>query len=100
MNNFDYYKDIEERMMEEEEEYERIFYQAHADADFEHWSKAAYWTLDEAVALSFGKSPEIVNWKVVEPDQEVSRFARRYALLRDLAQRAKAVERLHDQFRQ
>lgn len=38
-----------------------------ANADFVHWAKAAHWTLDEAIALSFGKEPEIVTWKKIEP---------------------------------
>src|SRR5262249_33105390 len=42
----------------EREERERFFNQPYAKADFAHWSKATYWTLDEAMALSFGKAPE------------------------------------------
>ena len=49
----------------EKEERGRFFNQPHAAADFEHWSKLAHWTLDEAVALSFGKAPERVNWEAV-----------------------------------
>jgi hypothetical protein len=45
------------------DERDRFFNQPHAAADFVHWSKMAHWTLDEAVALSFGKTPELVNWQ-------------------------------------
>ena len=48
----------------EREERERFFNQPYAQADFDHWSRAAHWTLDEAVALSFGKAPERVNWDI------------------------------------
>jgi len=49
------------------EERERFFNQPRATADFTHWSKAPYWTLEEALALAFGKAPEIVSWRTVEP---------------------------------
>lgn len=39
----------------------RFFHLSSASADFEHWSKATYWSLGEAVALTFGKAPEVVN---------------------------------------
>jgi hypothetical protein len=35
-----------------------FFNQPDAVADYDHWSKTAHWTLDEAIALSFGKAPE------------------------------------------
>lgn len=43
------------------EEKARFFNRANAEADLDHWSKTAYWTLDEAVALTFGKKPRVVN---------------------------------------
>lgn len=46
---------------DEREEQERFFNQVYASADFPHWSKATYWTLDEATTLSLRKAPEIVN---------------------------------------
>jgi len=42
----------------EQEEQALFFHQPWANADFSHWSKAADWRLDEAIALSFGKAPE------------------------------------------
>jgi hypothetical protein len=53
----------------------RFFNQPHAAADFEHWSKLAHWTLDEAVALSSGKAPERVNWEAVSKYLQLSSFA-------------------------
>jgi hypothetical protein len=80
----------------EREERERFFNQPLARADFDHWSKAAHWTLDEAIALSFGKAPERVSWDRVQPYVHVSAFAFQYQRRRDLAQRAKVWKQLFD----
>lgn len=37
------------------EDRQRFFNRPHAKADFIHWSKAAHWTLDEAVALCLAR---------------------------------------------
>jgi hypothetical protein len=89
-----YVEDIRRR--ETEEERGRLFSQPHADADFDHWSKAEHWTLDEAIALSFGKAPEAVNWKRIESFIQISHFAKQYQRRRDLAQRAAAWKKLYD----
>ena len=78
------------------EEQARPFNRPDARADFAHWCKATYWTLDEALALSFGKAPEVVNWKAVEPYVGISPFAKQYARVRDLAIRAKNWDQLYD----
>lgn len=78
------------------EEKARFFNRPGANADFSHWSKATYWTLDEAIALSFGKAPEVVKWENVQSLVGVSPFAFQYARVRDLAYRAKAWEQLYD----
>jgi hypothetical protein len=67
-----------------------------ANADFSHWSKATYWTLDEAIALSFGKEPEVVKWENVQPLVGDSKFAFQYSRVRDLAHRAIAWKQLND----
>lgn len=74
----------------------RFFHQPHAAADFEHWSKAAHWTLEEAVALSMGKAPELVSWTTIQKFQHVSPFVGRYARLLDLAKREIPWQRLFD----
>jgi hypothetical protein len=74
----------------------RFFNKPHAQSDFDHWSKAAYWSLDEAVALSLGKEPEHVNWKIVESYVRISPFARNYSRRRDLTQRAVGMKQLTD----
>ena len=66
----------------------RPFNRPEARADFEHWSKAATVTIDEAVALSFGKEPSLANWAVLEPLVGESPFAVEFARRRDLALRA------------
>jgi hypothetical protein len=94
----------QERMAEAEEargraerqEQERFFNQPLANADFAHWSKAMHWTLDEALALSFGKAPESVTWENVKPFLQVSPFAFQYGRRRDLALRALQWEQLFD----
>jgi hypothetical protein len=79
-----------------QEERERFFNQPHAAADFEHWSKLAHWTLDEAVALSFGKAPERVNWEAVSKYLQLSFFAVQYGHRRELALRAAQWKQLYD----
>jgi hypothetical protein len=37
-----------------------VFYKC--PADFEHWSKMPFWTLDESIALLLNKNPAIVTW--------------------------------------
>lgn len=78
------------------EEASRFFNRESAKADISHWSKAAYWTLEEAVALSFGRDPRIVNWKSIEAHVGVSPFVVSYRNLRDLAGRAKHMGHLYD----
>lgn len=90
-------KEVEElRMKADIEEAKRFFHQPHANADYNHWSRASHWSLDEAIALSFGKAPEVVKWKFLEPLRSQSPFAFQYGRLLDLAERAKAWEKLFD----
>ncbi|WP_139017499.1 hypothetical protein [Bradyrhizobium sp. STM 3809] len=80
----------------EREENARFFNQPHAAADFNHWAKAEYWSLDEAIALAMGKAPEIVSWDRIKNYSGVSPFVTRYARLRDLTERAKGWQKLFD----
>lgn len=75
----------------------RLFNLPIADADFSYWAKASYWTLDEAIALSFGKNPVFANWKIIEPLLRQSAFAQSYARHRDLVLRAKTMGQLWEQ---
>lgn len=76
------------------EEQKRFYNLASANADFVHWSKAAYWTIDEAIALSFGKEPDVVTWQKIESVKDKTVFAKNYAKRRDLAKRAVAAKKL------
>lgn len=70
------------------QEKERFYNQRYANADFVHWAKAAHWTVDEAIALSFGKEPAIVTWKEIEKLNGQTAFAASFKKRRDLALRA------------
>lgn len=90
-------KEAEERRLKSErEENGRYFNQPHTNADFDYWSKAAHWTLDEAIALSFGKAPERVKWDNVQSFTNISPFAFQYARRRELALRAVQWKQLFD----
>lgn len=54
-------------------------------ADLDHWSKMADWTLDQAIALSFGRAPEKVQWLTVQPHVGWSPFAFQYSRVRERA---------------
>jgi len=73
-----------------------FFNQPHANADFDHWSRAAHWTLEEAVALSFSKEPSIVNAKSITAYSRTSLFAGQFSKRLDLARRAVPWEKLFD----
>lgn len=78
------------------QEKERFYNQRYANADFVHWAKAAHWTLDEAIALSFGKEPEIVTWEKIEKLKSQTAFATSFAKRRDLALRATRWKKFGD----
>jgi hypothetical protein len=77
-------------------EEERSFNRPNAQADFTYWVKAAHWTLDEAIALSFGKAPELVSWDNVKSFVQISPFAFQYQRRRELAVRALKWEQVFD----
>jgi hypothetical protein len=85
-----------QQAMDELEERRRFFNQPNAKADFAHWAKMTYWMLDEAIALAFGKAPEVVTWDRVKGYVHVSPFAKKYERVRELALRAKKWEQLYD----
>jgi len=89
-----YQKELFKRISKDEKR--RFFSQPKATANFNHWSKASYWTLDEGVALVLGKEPEFVNWKNIEPFKSRSPFAKRYMRVYDLARRACVAHELQN----
>jgi hypothetical protein len=64
------------------------YHRIELNADTKVWGQKAYWSLDEATALSFGKAPEHVSWDWVEESQGQSPFADQYAERRGLIQAA------------
>lgn len=65
-------------------------------ANFQYWSKMPVWTLEEAVALSFGKAPETLNWRTVKNLVDCSVFAYEYACRRAFVMRAARTGLLAD----
>lgn len=65
-------------------------------AAYEYWSKASYWTLDEAVILARGRRPEWCKLEQLRENQHVSAFAGEFARLRELAKRAVTMGQLDD----
>ena len=71
-----------------------FFDQPDAQADFEYWSKAEYWTSDEAVAISFGKNPKVVTGEALKNYLGKAQFADNYFSRCDLLDRAIQSDRL------
>ena len=74
----------------------RIFYQSNAKAKFDRWAIMDSWKLDEAIALSLGKDPEVITWDVVFPYTLIDEFAKEFERRRDLAHRGLVVRKLSD----
>jgi hypothetical protein len=53
-----------------------------------------YWTVEEAIALSFGKSPDIVSWKEISVYKDSSPFVKKYMKAQKLVQRALEAKEL------
>lgn len=93
----------ERERMAEARERARFFHDKEARADFDYWSKMAHWSIDEAIALSLGRSPQIVNMKSVQPylapdldRTPASPFAVEYARRMELAKRSVTWKQLFD----
>jgi hypothetical protein len=80
--------------MRKQADIERFFNLPSQQADFQYWAKADYWTADEAVALSFGRNPKAVNWKVIYEYTLISPFAQEYEKRLKLIRRAFKSEAL------
>ena len=80
--------DEKKRLLLEQAEAARFFHQPNAAANFNLFASYPYWWVEEAVALSFGKDPRIVNWGNVERLVKISKFAEKFAEKREIAVRA------------
>lgn len=83
------------RQLEEAEEQRRPYNQPHAIADCERWAKMGYWTIDEAVALSFDKDPAYANPKAFQYAFG-SPFAQQFADRKTICSRAVAMGQLSE----
>lgn len=79
-------REVRQALMEQD--LARPFNKFGTDADYEHFGRCAYLTVDEAVALSLGKDPNYVSWTTVRPYLGESLFAEQYAKRLDLVDRA------------
>lgn len=80
---------------EENKEEDIYFNRPEAVADCIYWSQCAYWTLDEAVALSLGREPRLVSINNVIPHSSGgSPFAQEYLRRSDLVGRAQEARQL------
>lgn len=90
-----YDQEFEKRNIEMDQR--RFFHDKKAEADFEHWGRMPFWSLDEAVALSFGKDPEVVflgRMKGIMP--YLSPFVNSYRKLHEVVGRAVSAGELTD----
>ena len=85
-----------QRLHDEKVEAEAFFNQPSSNADFTYWSRIAYWTLEEGVALSLGKNPAIVDWDKIKAHRPNSLFVKKYAAKHEEVRRAKAMGQLWD----
>lgn len=68
-------------------------------ADFNHWSKMPYWSLEESAALLLGRDPEVVNWNIVQHHQEwpfTTELSINYTKLRNLILRAFKIKEIEE----
>lgn len=72
------------------EDIDRFFNEPRAKANFQHWLTVAVWSEEEAVALSLGKEPSVVNESALAVAGPGSPFRREYRRRLDLVRRALA----------
>jgi uncharacterized small protein (DUF1192 family) len=82
------------RLKAEREEQQRPFNRPEAKANLDRWASMSYWTIDEAVALSFGREPTSAPWKHIQAIEAISPFARQFAAKREVAMGAKMMGQL------
>jgi hypothetical protein len=87
--------DLELRVCEELEKEARA-QEVREKAYFTYWGRLPLWTLDEAVALTFGRNPELVTWSSLEGLLQVYPLAVQFNRLRRRVMRAKDAHQLSD----
>lgn len=76
----------------------RFFNEPEADAKFDWWARCAQWSTEEAIALSFGKEPKIVNTDSLKKklERRYSPFVKEYEQRKQLVLRAIAAGNLKE----
>jgi len=77
-------------------EAKKFYHLPDATADFRHWSKASYWTVEEATALALGKDPSRVNSQVLTSYKGLGGLPSQFIRHLDLAKRAVWAGQLYD----
>jgi hypothetical protein len=67
-----------------------------AEADFTHWIKEGYWTIDEGIALLLEKNPEKVKWPDIEKRISYSPFAKKFDDIRKRVNRYLQIGHITD----
>lgn len=81
---------------EDTREGDELFTNNSYELDRIYWLRLAWWSLEEAVAISLGRDPRYVNWLTVEKYTNASEHAYQYALRRETIFRAKDAGHLLD----
>jgi hypothetical protein len=61
---------------------------------YDYWSKASYWSLDEATALLLERNPNRINLTFVRQDPKRSSFGLKYRSLHELLRRAAVARQI------
>jgi hypothetical protein len=85
-----------ERSRAEAHEQQLFFNKPSAEVDVEHWAAMAMWSLEEAIPLTFGKDPNVVQWESISAFTRTSPFAVAFERRRQIVLRAKAAQVLSD----
>lgn len=74
----------------------QFYNQTAVNADYSHWCKQPFWSIDEGVILTFGKDPRKVKWDDVKQYAQHSAFVKKFQERRETAQRYVACKKLSD----
>ncbi len=77
----------ERKEEQQAEEAARFWNSDGAEADLDYWAKLASWHMEEAIALSLGKRPQVVTWDKIRSVTR-SPFVREYSRRREQVMRA------------
>jgi hypothetical protein len=80
----------------QESERKRFFNQSDCDADFTHWGRQIVWSIDEGIALIFGKDPRKVYWENIKEYVNYSPFAKNFEEIRGTAKKYVDFKQLFD----